>query len=793
MCLAVPAAAAVPLGCQNSVSLGTFQLTVRPFGPGAPLPLKSLASVPGGSRLIWNPQHLAVRDAADAEVAAVLVPSSEGVLLTLEPQKAKMHAEWQLPESPQVIALIYGPQGLSQGKIKSLVTHNQDLLKQLATYAEQSSEVENLVQQLADSEQSGGRTDAVLKGFSSRYGVSLPKLDTAASSNQQASLLLSTLVPSSTAYDPLASRSAQIQQSGGLAASVAGLFFGNPVGLAAGGATLFQNLKSAIFPTTDFRSAFAQSDDDALALCTKPPANAAKARSAYLWAYRVPGLAKPAVSLAGALTLPLGAKSTVALTAAKAGEIPGLVRAREWRLVPVSGSPALSIPVRLAPPDSLELDLTHSKAAPGDYQLAATWDWDSLPIGGTLHVAALGDFTRGRFAPGARDLLVEGHGVVSVPLTGADFEFLEKAAVEPAVPNATPADVPFTLPQGPRLGAQTSVNVSLDTAKPGAYRLLLTQSDGVAHPIAFVVLPPNPTLTSLPVRVNLDEAHQAIHLQGSGVERIESISTDAGAVKGTAGPHGWSGRIELKSGLAQGQTFPLLLKVRGLESPVEVPDALQIVAPRPKVRSVQKSLAANPGIEIGADELPEGTSVGLVLQVDHLRDSSPSARPQLELGCETGGLRQALTLSPGEPSGAASLAFAGPDALYLSMDPGMVGYAGCRLTATVIVDPQGRSDPFVVGRVIRLPHLDTFNLTTEKLGDSAYAGVLDGRNLDVIEKTGWDAQNGVPVNSIPTPLPADASRQSLRVVLPWPAPAPHAPLYVWLRGEDHGRKTTVTY
>jgi hypothetical protein len=42
-------------------------------------------------------------------------------------------------------------------------------------------------------------------------------------------------------------------------------------------------------------------------------------------------------------------------------------------------------------------------------------------------------------------------------------------------------------------------------------------------------------------------------------------------------------------------------------------------------------------------------------------------------------------------------------------------------------------------------------------------------------------------------MPGEHPSQSLRVVLPWPAPGPHAPLYVWLRGEPQGRKTSVTY
>ena len=127
------------------------------------------------------------------------------------------------------------------------------------------------------------------------------------------------------------------------------------------------------------------------------------------------------------------------------------------------------------------------------------------------------------------------------------------------------------------------------------------------------------------------------------------------------------------------------------------------------------------------------------------------------------------------------------------MDPGTIGYDGCHLSATAVVDPEGRSDPFTLGRIIRVPRLDKFTLTTEKIGDASYAGTLEGRDLDVVEKVGWDTMNGVPIESIPTPNPADSTRQTLRVVLPWPAPGPHAPLYVWLRGESVGRLTAVTY
>lgn len=787
----MPGFASTPLGCQGSQPLARFEVLIRPFSKGAPLPLKSVAEIPAGSHLIWNPLHLMPQVSANAQVAVVLVPASESRLITLEPRKASVSTDWQLVERPQVIALLFGPQGLSEGKIQSLVTRDRELLRELADYAEQSSEVESLVQQLADAQKSGSGADAVLKGFSSQYGAAAPRLDTKASSDQQAALLLKALLPASTAYDPLASRGAQVQQSGGLAASVAEMFFGNPVALAAGGAALFQNLKTALFPNTEFRSAFTQdAEKNDLALCTKDPESKSKTHTAYLWAYRVPEHKKPVLSLEGAPRLPLGSKSAIAVKLGKDSTPKEFAFVRDWRLTPASGGASIPVAVGLAGPASITIDLSAVHASPGDYRLEATWDWSPLEAAGTLHLDRCGDFAHVALAPRERDKLIEGNGKVPVELTGADFEFLEKAALESLPPEDKPVDVTFTLPAGKRRGPQNSVKLNLDTARQGAYRLLLAQSDGVEHAIPITILPPNPKIANHPVRVNLGESHQTIHFQGSGMERIEAVSSNAGEIAGKPDAHGWSGEISLKTGLTKGQMFPVLLKVQGLDDPVKVPDAIEVIGPRPKIRSVQKSLSGNLGIDIERDELPVGTAVGLVLTVSHLRHSS---RPQLELGCQTGELRQSLTLSPGEPSDGAALTFSGPEALYLSLDPGAVGYAGCELAATVDLGPDGRSDPVVLGRVIRVPRLDRFTLTSEKVGDSNYSGILEGRDLDVIEKTGWDATHGVPVDSIAAPLPGDPTRQTLRIALPWPAPAPHAPLYVWLRGEAQGRKTTVTY
>jgi hypothetical protein len=380
--------------------------------------------------------------------------------------------------------------------------------------------------------------------------------------------------------------------------------------------------------------------------------------------------------------------------------------------------------------------------------------------------------------------------MVAVNLAVGVLLFFVSAALESPAKGIRPADVPFVLPAGKSAGPQDSVTVTIDTAKRGAYRLLLAQSDGVAHRVAVTILPPDPKLENLPIRLNQGEARQAIRLRGSGLERVEAVSTEAGEVQGKPEGQGWSGEVSLTGDPVKGRRFPLQLKVQGLEHPLTVQDAIEIVGPRPAIRAVQRSQTAALGIAVAEGELPAGTAAGFALRVDHLTERG---RPRLELSCEAGEQRQQLAVAPGESSGGATLTDAGPGALYLSVDPGAVGYAGCRLTAVVVLEPEGRSEPFPLGRVVRVPRLEKFTLSSEKVGEASFAGTIDGRDLDVIEKTGWDEKVGTPVEAIPTPVPGDAGKQTLRVVLPWPAPAPHAPLYVWLRGESQGRKTEVVY
>jgi hypothetical protein len=771
--------------------LGTFQLSVRPFSQGTALPLKALAAVPAGSRLIWNPAHLRLPPSNSAEVTVVEVPASDGILLTLEPKKASEPAEWQLPERPLVIALVYGPQGLSEGKLQSLVTRNQDLLRELADYAEQSSEVEALVQELADAEESRATAGSALQGMSAGFGTAGQPLTSTTSTDQQAALMLKALVPASGSFDPLAVQSTQVQQTGGLAASVAGLFFGNPVALAAGGAALFSNLRTVLFPNTEFRSAFAQNADKGnLALCTKTAGPKARTRSAYLWAYRVPQYANPTVALAKSPNLALGMKSTVELKFGKNTTAKELPLAHDWRLVSTTTGSLFPVAATPTAAGTLEVDLSKAKVPADDYQLAYTWDWAPLQIAGTVHVHPADDFSHVTLTPAEHDKLIEGSGTVTVQLHGPDFEFLQDATLLSSARNAKPAPVEFALPLGKGAGPQNSVAVDIDTAKRGDYTLAFTQNDGVSRKVPITILPPSPKVANLPLRVNTGEPKQAIHLHGSGLGRIEAVTSDAGEITGAPDGDDWSGEIHLKTTVKKGQTFGVVLKVKGLDNPLTLADAVEVCGPRPKIQSVRKSSPGAMGVEISADELPADAPAGWVLNLDRMHDHN---LPQVELGCESGEVRHGLTLSTGTPVSGASLTSAGPGTLYLSVDPGAVGYPGCKLAATVVVDDDGKSDAFVLGRVVRLPRLDRFTLTAEKVGDSAYAGIVEGSDLDVIEKVGWDPENGLPVDAIPAPVPGPHPSQSLRLVLPWPAPAPHAPLYVWLRGESQGRKTTVSW
>ncbi len=790
----LPSVAAAPRACLGSLPVGSFRLRVEPSGGGPSLPVRTVNALRAGQKLTYEPVRLPDENKKKAQVAVVVVPAGErgsGELAVFDPVKAAAPASWVLPTDASVVALIFGPHGLSAKKVKSLIGKNREILAELADYAEQNSKVEGLIELLADSERSGGNLDAALQGFSAKYGVSMPKLDANASTDQQAAVLLQALLPAVNSYDPLAPRQAVMQQSAGLAASVAGMFFGSPVGLAAGGVSLFQNMRTLMFPGTEFRSAFAQLSGDGLDLCAKRQPAASRSRIAYLWAHRIPALDPPSVALAGEVHAPLGAGSLLGVKAERRA-LANLERAREWLLTPAGGGKPLVVPVVARPASSaLELDLRNVKAAPGAYTLSARWDWETIAIPGSIHLHRFGDLKSAAISRASRGRLVEGSGTVMVTLEGADFQFLEKVAVEPAgARNAQPTEVFFKLPQGPRSGEQRTVEVELDTRTRGAFRLLLVQGDGLTYGVPYTVFPPHPRIANLPLRPNAGETVQQLTIEGSGLERIEKLLSDAGEIElaAPASPSARPATFRLAASARKGARFPLRMKVQGIDEPVEVDGAIVIAGPRPRLASVRKSLARESGVSLREGEVPAGAAASFALTVENLEGT-----PRVEVTCSDGReLRKTLELAPGDRAGGASLEMAGEAMLFLSLDPGEVGQPGCRLIASVATG-EGRSDPSPLGQVVRVPRIEQFVLTDEKLGDAVYAGILRGVDLETIEKAGWDAENGLPVEAIPTPAPGEPRKQVLRIALPWPAPSPHAPVFVWLRGEDRGRATSAKY
>jgi len=810
-----------------------FRLLVEPAKSGALLPVQNINVVDVGEKLKYEPLHLppAIRDRAKVAILVVAAPDAKskaaakgderqakaekdekgkdekkgGDIHVLEAKLAKDAQEWDVPARASVVGVVFGPHGLDVKKVNSMVIKNPDLIPELTEYAEATAKVGALVEALSEYEQQpdpNRNVNAALAGFGSTYNVAIPKLDGTQPPNQQAAILLQAMMPSLQTYDPItASPAGVVAQSAGLAGAVATMFFGSPVGLAAGGAALVINMRTLIFPDTDFRSAFAQPyETNGLALCAKNEPEKSRTRAAYLWMMHVPNVSAPAATLPETAYVPIGGKSTLKLPFAKPEDGRLFARAHGWELV--SAKSHADVPLKVqpgAPDDSLALDLTQTKLPPGEYHLAALWDWDPLEVKGDVDLKPLGDFSKARVAQESADRLVEGTGLVKVQLTGSDFEFVDKVAMAKAGDKrATPKDIFFDLPKGKAQGDQETMETEVDTAAWGAgsYRLILTQTNGSSHDVGLIIHPPNPTLEGLPLRANLGEAQQTVVLRGTRLEHIARLTSpgavwDLSPVKSDA--HDLKERkatVKLQSTDHAGESLAASVYVQDIQAPLTFPEALSVAGPRPKIAGFTLSLAQQPDVHLAEGEIPAGAATSFSLLTRNI-----DARPTLSLTCANEGfLKAPVTLRPGDRTPLGQLDFAGDSGLFLSIDPGAIGLSGCQLAAAITTDSAGVSDPTVLGHILRVPRIEKFALTEEKLGSNLYAGNLTGIDLQIIEKTGWDAQTGYPVQGIPTSVPgANPPEQTLKVELPWPPPTPHAPIYVWLRGETSGRLTDVKY
>ncbi len=150
--------------------------------------------------------------------------------------------------------------------------------------------------------------------------------------DQQLSLMLGRVNPTLSGVDPVApDMTVRTQATASVVTAVAGMFLGSPVGLAAGGTLLAMNLRTMLFPGTEFRSSFAQitgSQSPDLNLCGKRDAPRPRTKIAYLWAARIPNAKSPTLTVGSVDHLPQGQTGALSLN----GDAKLVDRARQWKL-----------------------------------------------------------------------------------------------------------------------------------------------------------------------------------------------------------------------------------------------------------------------------------------------------------------------------------------------------------------------------------------------------------------------------------------------------------------------------
>ncbi len=767
-CRALSAAGA---GCAAGVAAGSFQLLVEPASGGEGIAIRRLNVLGSGCRLNYRPLELPADLDRDAKVTLVLIPSGSGSgaqATVLPPKPAAAASSWEAPFRTGILALIYGPQGLDEKRITSLVTRDQELISQLADYAGQTGELEETIEALTRLESEENFED------SEEAAARITPAE------QALFALVRALNPAAAGYNPLGAGRAI--GSTRLAGRAAGGFFENAGGVVPGGGIL-PSVKGWLFPDTEFRSVYAQSTEpDGFILCAQRQQGRTRTRVAFVWAYRLRDAGPPSISMARPTRAPLGLTWPVAVRMKQRSEWQLVDRVREWTLVAQPGGERAPVKVKLLlHTRELQLDLRQQPGRPGAYRLSGKWDWTPIDVAGDLHLDLLDDLQGARVTEASQARVSEDSGVVGVELEGADFQFVEKVTLARAGARAQkPVELDVSPALEDRSGPQNTLLVDVDTRvlKAGQYLLAFSQAGRVRHETPLTVFGALPKLANLPLRVSAGDGEQRILLRGSSLERIERIESDRADIRlepARADGQERQAIVRLRREARSGDRAPLAFVVGG--APLRFAAALQVAGPRPRIAGAKSSLPEL-GIALREGELPAGSFAGFSIRVE-----SVEGQPTVHLQCaENERIAEARTLRPetGRDGG-----------LFLSFDPGSVGRNGCTVTAVVETEA-GRSEPFALGRVVRVPRIESFVMTGDRAGEG-YAATVRGQDLDAIEKTGWDVARGLPVEGLPAPVAGEGAKQVLRIVMPWPSPAPRSPLHVWLRGDTQGRATTARY
>lgn len=786
-CLAAPAlpvfaqsALSGDSGCVGSIPVATFRLMAASNGPGSPVwvPMRRLNNLPRGYRVRYQPGRLpADVDPKDAAMTLVLVPKTDNDQVTvLQPGPATSLSQWLVPFDTRIVLFVYAPQGLDEKRLTNLVTRDQTLVSALADYADQTADLEASMAAL--SQIGSDEEDDLLPARAS-------------TPTEQALLsLVRALNPAVSSFDPLgAGRRAGPTTLMGRGADA---FFNNAGGIVPGGGIL-PTVKGWLMPDTEFRSVYGTGDDtDDMTLCAQRQGRG-RNKIAYLWAYRLTTAPAPAATVSGGSDhvgdLPIGLRDGLPLKLNHFADWDLLARVFDWELVPTNGG--IPIHVRARPEAAareLRFDLRDFTGAPGLYTIEGRWDWDSYRVDGSVRLQKLDDLDAAHLTPASQDRFIANTGLIPLELTGANLRFIERAWMHhPDSVREIRVDLPKEA-EGPP--DRLRIEVDTDGLRPGPYQVALTRIDNVTADVPVELLPTPPRITGEPVRVHLGDAQQTVTLHGTGLDRIESLTADAADIElQPAGPDSTRREaiVRLRPAAQAGTPVEVAATIQGMTALARFPGVLQVTGARPRITEARPSIPSGLTVAPQEGELPAGSFVSFAIQVQ-----PEDLKPMITLQCaEPGRLVAPLKLAVGETRDAAQLTSPGPGQLFLSLDPGAVGQSGCSLTATAETEELGVSDPFALGKVVRLPRIASFKLTNDQV-QGGFAGELQGWDLETVARTGWDAAIGNEVTELPRPMAGEGARQSLRIVMPWPSPLPKAPLYIWLRGETMGRATTVT-
>ena len=306
---------------------------------------------------------------------------------------------------------------------------------------------------------------------------------------------------------------------------------------------------------------------------------------------------------------------------------------------------------------------------------------------------------------------------------------------------------------------ELEIEVDTDRVREGAHRISLTRVDGATHSFAAMVHGELPSLAGLPMVVRQNGEAQRLRLTGERLGEVERWEVADGTVE-------WVRErqeviLRLSPGVATNTTERQLTAwIGGRNLPLRWANAVRVLPAAVSVVAVQRAAR-----EIGSVELTDSEVEAEELVSVAVRLSGPlAAGPPRTVRCGT--------MERTEQTG--------PAEWFLVVRP--EAKPGC--VVAVELEPGGAE--VALGRVIRRPDLTGFVMTEESAGAGRFWGELSGKFLERIERVGWNGEEGVAVVELPT-----GGGHKLRIEVPWPAPTPHAPLYVWLRGESSGRKTRL--